>query len=83
MSEPIQEVLDDVIIVDESHIEQVEQEEVIIVEDDESEITCWGCREGILNQLGHIDPGGCLYYEPYTDDEAIETMSVAESITDK
>jgi hypothetical protein len=25
--------------------------------------TCWGCQEGILNQLGHMDQGGCLYTE--------------------
>ena len=29
------------------------------------EITCLGCRDGILNQLGHVDQGGCLY-EEYT-----------------
>jgi len=75
MSEPVTE--DNVLIVDEYQADQVEY-----IEDDESEVTCWGCREGILNQLGHVDPGGCLYYEAY-DDEAIETMSVAESITDK
>jgi len=23
--------------------------------------TCSGCRDGILNQLGHMDEGGCLY----------------------
>jgi len=26
-------------------------------------LACWGCREGVLNQLGHMDPGGCLYFE--------------------
>ncbi|NBV34727.1 MAG: hypothetical protein EBR81_13300 [Proteobacteria bacterium] len=26
-------------------------------------LQCWGCREGVLNQLGHMDPGGCLYFE--------------------
>ena len=26
--------------------------------------TCSGCRDGILNQLGHMDEGGCLYTEP-------------------
>ena len=25
------------------------------------ETTCIGCRDGILNQLGHMDYGGCLY----------------------
>ena len=39
------------------------------------ETTCWGCREGILNQLGHMDYGGCLY-----QDDIIETMSVSGSI---
>jgi len=23
--------------------------------------TCEGCRYGYLNQLGHMEPGGCLY----------------------
>lgn len=30
-----------------------------------SELTCLGCRDGILNQMAHIDEGGCLY-EEYT-----------------
>ncbi len=25
--------------------------------------TCSGCLYGELNQLGHMDPGGCLYFE--------------------
>jgi hypothetical protein len=25
---------------------------------------CWGCRTGVLNQQGHMEPGGCLYSEP-------------------
>jgi len=24
--------------------------------------TCIGCRDNELNQLGHMDRGGCLYY---------------------
>ena len=24
-------------------------------------ITCWGCRTALANQLGHMDEGGCLY----------------------
>ena len=33
------------------------------------ETTCQGCRDGILNQLGHMDEGGCLYidYEEYEE----------------
>lgn len=27
-------------------------------------ISCEGCRNGYLNQLGHMDPGGCLYENP-------------------
>jgi hypothetical protein len=30
---------------------------------------CWGCREGILNQQGHMGTGGCLYFD---DDESID-----------
>jgi len=65
------------------------EEEVIVIEIEEDvteeeidERTCWGCRNGILNQLGHVDPGGCLYFEPYGDDEVIETMSIAETVDD-
>jgi hypothetical protein len=25
--------------------------------------SCWGCRDNELNQLAHIDYGGCLYYD--------------------
>lgn len=39
------------------------------------ETTCWGCREGILNQLGHMDYGGCLY-----QDDIIETMSLSGTL---
>jgi hypothetical protein len=28
-----------------------------------SATTCSGCLYGELNQLGHMDPGGCLYFE--------------------
>ena len=28
-----------------------------------SSVTCTGCLYGELNQLGHMDPGGCLYEE--------------------
>jgi len=24
------------------------------------ELRCWGCRDGVLNQQGHMGPGGCL-----------------------
>lgn len=40
---------------------------------------CWGCREGILNQLGHMDYGGCLYFQedqqPEEKEPVIETQS--------
>ena len=26
-----------------------------------SEIKCYGCRYDLGNQLGHMNPGGCLY----------------------
>ena len=38
-----------------------------LVYDDETEelsseeITCYGCKHGILNQLGHMEKGDCLY----------------------
>ena len=25
------------------------------------EISCWGCKEGLANQQGHMEYGGCLY----------------------
>jgi hypothetical protein len=27
------------------------------------ELRCWGCRDGVLNQQGHMGPGGCLHDE--------------------
>ena len=33
---------------------------------DENRNKCRGCRDNILNQLGHMEPGGCLYND--TDD---------------
>lgn len=30
----------------------------------ESVVSCEGCRNDYLNQLGHMDPGGCLYENP-------------------
>ena len=45
---------------------------------------CWGCREGILNQLGHMDYGGCLYFEedqePEEKESVIETKSKTETV---
>ncbi len=32
-----------------------------------SSATCSGCLYGELNQLGHMDPGGCLYEEDLLD----------------
>jgi hypothetical protein len=47
-------------------------EKVVIVndsqsteEEEETFITCRGCREGIFNQLGHMESGGCLYDPDY------------------
>jgi len=25
------------------------------------EVSCWGCKEGLANQQGHMEYGGCLY----------------------
>ena len=46
--------------------------------------TCWGCREGALNQLGHMNYGGCLYFEDEesSDESIVETQSVAITIDD-
>lgn len=30
----------------------------------EDDISCEGCRNDYLNQLGHMNPGGCLYENP-------------------
>lgn len=27
--------------------------------------TCLGCEQGVFNQLGHMDEGGCLYDPDY------------------
>ena len=43
----------------------------------QQESECWGCREGILNQQGHMNHGGCLYYEEEekAKEDVIETQS--------
>jgi hypothetical protein len=33
------------------------------IENDERVRNCSGCNEGLLNQLGHMSPGGCLFSE--------------------
>ena len=47
-------------------------------EDDNKYSTCQGCRDGVLNQLGHMDEGGCLYLnlEEY---DSYETIDDSES----
>ena len=35
----------------------------------DKKVTCDGCKYGILNQLGHMDKGGCLY-SPSSDEES-------------
>jgi hypothetical protein len=49
-----------------------------------AESTCWGCQQGVLNQLGHMDYGGCLYFEEDADsqNEIIETQSFARTVDD-
>jgi hypothetical protein len=34
--------------------------------------TCEGCRLGHANQLGHMDPGGCLYDGNDTEDDDVD-----------
>lgn len=41
--------------------------------DQKKESTCWGCNEGILNQQGHMDIGGCLYDEPIDNTPVLKT----------
>lgn len=31
----------------------------------ENPLTCLGCEQGVFNQLGHMDKGGCLYDPDY------------------
>lgn len=33
------------------------------VEGKKNDVICWGCKENQLNQLAHMDYGGCLYYD--------------------
>ena len=33
---------------------------------------CYGCKTGILNQLGHMEPGGCLYESEDVAGEQVE-----------
>lgn len=51
-----------------------------------AESTCWGCQQGVLNQLGHMDYGGCLYFEEddvTSENEIIETQSFARTVDDE
>jgi hypothetical protein len=32
---------------------------------EETPLTCLGCEQGVFNQLGHMDKGGCLYDPDY------------------
>jgi hypothetical protein len=34
------------------------------------ELRCWGCCHDILNQQGHMGPGGCMYEDPWGDYDA-------------
>ena len=46
--------------------------------DQKKESSCWGCNEGIANQQGHMDFGGCLYM-PIEDEEDEEDSKTATS----
>ena len=37
--------------------------------------TCSGCLHGELNQLGHTDPGGCLYTEDLLEELLAEAVA--------
>jgi hypothetical protein len=59
--------------------------QMAITNQNNQDSTCWGCREGALNQVGHMDYGGCLYFEEddLSDDESIiETQSIASTVID-
>ena len=46
----------------ESLPKKISKTELIVKEEEEEEeLCCLGCRDGIFNQLGHMDRGGCLY----------------------
>ena len=40
--------------------------------------TCEGCRFGYANQLGHMDPGGCLYDGNNTEDDDVDGDDVED-----
>ena len=42
--------------------------------------TCSGCRDGILNQLGHMDEGGCLYTEIEENDRCSNEIKTKNDI---
>jgi len=46
-----------------------------------SKANCYGCQNNIANQLGHMDPGGCLYTKTLGD-EIDEALELYEEFTD-
>jgi hypothetical protein len=40
---------------------------------------CTGCQENQLNQLAHMDIGGCLYYDPEAHDWVTDGVQTPES----
>ena len=54
------------------------------------EVSCWGCKENQANQLGHMDYGGCLYYDacemgladPFEAISALPPLPVSPPSTD-
>ena len=51
----------------EADVEQEESSEIDYPSESESESeirkNCYGCQHDLLNQQGHMEPGGCLYDE--------------------
>lgn len=41
-------------------------------------ISCEGCRNDYLNQLGHMDPGGCLYEKPLNKKRNLDDIEIDE-----
>lgn len=43
-------------------------------------ISCEGCRNDYLNQLGHMDPGGCLYENPIYRKRNLDEIEIDSDI---
>jgi hypothetical protein len=80
-----EEINQDTLIQEQDDFIEFGEYQMASVSNPHADSTCWGCRENILNQLAHIDYGGCLYFdidEESQDETVIETLSQADTVAE-